>query len=52
VAHSRQNRADVMLDVPQAGQANARRSAHWTQNFAPASFSVPQFEQFTPSSRD
>ena len=47
VAHSEQNLAVGPFDVPQLGQATARRVAHSEQNFAPGVFSVPQFEQIT-----
>jgi hypothetical protein len=47
VAHSEQNFAPGVLDVPQFGQAAASGVAHSEQNFAPGRFSVPQFGQIT-----
>jgi hypothetical protein len=49
VAQFPQNLSSGSAGVPQAGQTLPSGLAHWTQNFRPALFSVPQFEQITPS---
>jgi len=40
--------APLATSVPQAGHARASALPHSTQNFAAATFSVPQLEQVTP----
>ena len=48
VAHSRQNLAPGLFNVPQLGQPEASGDAHSSQNFAPWMFCVPQLGQTNP----
>src|SRR5713101_2614693 len=44
-AHSMQNLAAALFDVPHEGHCSASGAAHPSQNFAPAGFSEPHLEQ-------
>jgi len=44
-AHSMQNLAPGLFDVPHEGHCSASGAAHPSQNFAPSGFSEPHFEQ-------
>ena len=50
VPHSPQNCASAS-GAAARGARSGQAEPHWRQNLRPASFSVPQFEQITASSR-